>query len=182
MPSFTCERFATGQSSGSSAIALPDPSFLRYGCHSLPWGLVKIVFVDDILVQVCVLDKPHNKSCITTPGASHMSSRDAGSIVESLLRQTYDGPCQLLGTQFQFSVWRSACTIPYGSCITYGDLAKRMQRPQSARAVGLALSQNPLALLIPCHRIVASKGALGGYRWGAPLKRALLDAESLEAG
>lgn len=182
MPSFSCKHFASGQLPGSRAIGLSRQPSLRYGYHLLSWGAVGIVFAYDVLVRVCVLGKTRNGDCMMPRGALRISSQDTRKIVESLLRQTYDGPCQLLGTQFQISVWRSTCTVPRGSCITYGDLAKRIHKPQSARAVGRALSTNPLALLIPCHRVVARNGSSGGYRWGVSLKKALLDVESPSAG
>lgn len=83
------------------------------------------------------------------------------------------------GTSFQQRVWRELTTIPYGRTITYGDLAKRIGC-RSAQAVGGAVGRNPIAIIIPCHRVVGTNGALTGYAYGIDLKRRLLDIEKSE--
>ena len=90
-----------------------------------------------------------------------------------------DVPLDMRGTPFQQDVWRALRAIPPGTTTTYGELAARLGRPQSARAVGAACGANPLAILVPCHRVVAQTGALAGYRWGVARKQALLQRESL---
>jgi len=87
-------------------------------------------------------------------------------------------PLDMRGTPFQQEVWRALRAIPPGTTTTYGELAARLGRPQSARAVGAACGANPLAILVPCHRVVAQTGALTGYRWGVARKQALLRRES----
>lgn len=89
-----------------------------------------------------------------------------------------DVPLDMRGTPFQQEVWRALRTIPPGSTTTYGELAARLGRPESARAVGAACGANPLAILVPCHRVVARDGSLTGYRWGVERKQALLDREA----
>ena len=89
-----------------------------------------------------------------------------------------DVPLDIRGTPFQREVWRALRAIPAGSTTTYSELAARLGRPQSARAVGAACSANPLALVIPCHRVVARDGGLTGYRWGVARKQALLEREA----
>jgi methylated-DNA-[protein]-cysteine S-methyltransferase len=81
------------------------------------------------------------------------------------------------GTQFQLEVWRALATIPFGDRRTYGQVASQVGRPRAARAVGLACGANPLPLLIPCHRVVAENGGLGGFVAGTPHKRKLLELE-----
>ena len=81
------------------------------------------------------------------------------------------------GTAFQLAVWRELCAIPSGTTRTYGEIARRIGRPNAARAVGHAGGRNPVSILIPCHRAVGSDGSLTGYRWGLERKRALLTAE-----
>lgn len=85
------------------------------------------------------------------------------------------------GTNFQVQVWRALLTIPRGQLRSYGHLAAAIGRPQAARAVGTAIGQNPVAVLIPCHRVIQKSGALGGYRWGLSRKAALLAAEAGDA-
>ena len=82
------------------------------------------------------------------------------------------------GTSFQIRVWQALLAVPEGCLTTYGDLARRLGQPTAARAVGNAVGANPLAVLIPCHRVIRESGALGGYRWGVCRKLALLARES----
>ena len=81
------------------------------------------------------------------------------------------------GTPFQLRVWRALVGIPCGSTRTYGAIAREIGAPGSARAVGTAVAGNPVAVLIPCHRVLPAGGGIGNYRWGARLKHALLEWE-----
>ena len=92
-------------------------------------------------------------------------------------RQTFTLPLDVRGTPFQISVWDAVRGVPYGTLRTYGDLARRIGRPSATRAVGQAVGANPLALVVPCHRIVGASGGLVGYRGGLPLKERLLALE-----
>jgi len=82
------------------------------------------------------------------------------------------------GTEFQRSVWRELCKIPVGSTRSYSEIARRIGRPNSTRAVGRACAANPLAIIVPCHRAVSRDGRLTGYRWGIERKRILLERET----
>jgi methylated-DNA-[protein]-cysteine S-methyltransferase len=84
----------------------------------------------------------------------------------------------LQGSDFQRLVWRALLTIPWGEVRTYGELAAALGRPGAARAVGAANGKNPVAILVPCHRVVAAGGQLGGYSGGLALKRELLAHEA----
>jgi AraC family transcriptional regulator of adaptative response/methylated-DNA-[protein]-cysteine methyltransferase len=81
------------------------------------------------------------------------------------------------GTPFQLAVWQELIQIPCTETISYGNLAQRIGRPDAARAVGSAVGRNPVACLIPCHRVLHSDSSLGGYHWGSELKVQLLRAE-----
>lgn len=85
------------------------------------------------------------------------------------------------GTPFQLRVWRSLLRVPPGSLVSYGQLAAAAGNPQASRATGTAVGRNPVAFLIPCHRVIRATGAIGTYRWGAERKRALLAWESGQA-
>jgi AraC family transcriptional regulator of adaptative response/methylated-DNA-[protein]-cysteine methyltransferase len=87
-------------------------------------------------------------------------------------------PLDVRGTAFQQRVWQALCEIPPGSTASYEDIARRIGSPSSARAVARACASNPLAVAIPCHRVVRKDGSMSGYQWGAERKRALLDRES----
>ncbi|MFO1427538.1 MAG: methylated-DNA--[protein]-cysteine S-methyltransferase [Steroidobacteraceae bacterium] len=89
-----------------------------------------------------------------------------------------DLPLDLRGTAFQVAVWRCLQQVPYGSVLSYAQLAQRLGRPSATRAVAGACARNRIALAVPCHRIVRGDGGLGGYRWGVQRKRALLAAEA----
>ncbi|MFO1427349.1 MAG: methylated-DNA--[protein]-cysteine S-methyltransferase [Steroidobacteraceae bacterium] len=93
------------------------------------------------------------------------------------LRRTFDLPLALDGTEFQCSVWRALCEIPYGETRSYGQVAQRIARPRAVRAVGLANGANRIAIIVPCHRVVNTGGALGGYSSGLERKRYLLELE-----
>jgi AraC family transcriptional regulator of adaptative response/methylated-DNA-[protein]-cysteine methyltransferase len=82
------------------------------------------------------------------------------------------------GTNFQLKVWEALLRIPSGTVATYEDIAQSLQMPRAARAVGSAVGDNPIALLIPCHRVIRKTGAFGDYRWGLARKRAMLTWES----
>lgn len=86
------------------------------------------------------------------------------------------------GTEFQLRVWRALLEIPAGAVVSYRQLARAIGQPQAARAVGAACGANPIAYLIPCHRVIRETGVIQGYRWGTTRKRALLAWESTTAG
>jgi O-6-methylguanine DNA methyltransferase len=86
-------------------------------------------------------------------------------------------PLDLRGTPFQLRVWRALLEIPYGETCSYADLALRLQPPSVARAVGQANAANPIGIVVPCHRVIAADGTLGGYGGGLHRKRVLLDLE-----
>jgi len=87
-------------------------------------------------------------------------------------------PLDVRGTAFQHRVWTALQDIPPGSTATYAEIAKRIGRPKAVRAVAGACAANPLAVAIPCHRVIRNDGQLSGYRWGIARKRALLDKEA----
>ena len=84
----------------------------------------------------------------------------------------------LRGTEFQLKVWETLLKIPMGTLTTYGDIANYLDSPSSSRAVGTAVGDNPVAFLIPCHRVIRSTGALGGYHWGLTRKTAIIGWEA----
>lgn len=86
----------------------------------------------------------------------------------------------LKGTDFQLKVWQSLLKIPMGQLATYGELAQAIEQPKAARAVGSAIGRNPVAFLIPCHRVIQSTGALGGYEWGSVRKTAMIAWEGVQ--
>jgi methylated-DNA-[protein]-cysteine S-methyltransferase len=92
-------------------------------------------------------------------------------------RETFDVPLDLQGTDFQRRVWAGLLEIPYGETMSYGELARRVARPGASRAVGLANGRNPVAIIVPCHRVIGADGTLTGYGGGLDRKVWLLDHE-----
>ena len=92
-------------------------------------------------------------------------------------RRQFTFPLDLRGTDFQVKCWRALLRIPYGETRTYADIARAVGCPQGFRAVGLANNRNPIAIVVPCHRVIASDGTLCGYGGGLDLKRKLLELE-----
>jgi methylated-DNA-[protein]-cysteine S-methyltransferase len=115
--------------------------------------------------------KIHHKPRATTPVLEQMVEYFKGA------RKTFDVSYQFPGTAFQQAVWRQIAKIPYGKTITYGDIAKKIGKPNSSRAVGMACGQNPFSIIVPCHRVVGSQGKLTGYGGGLWRKQWLLAFE-----
>jgi methylated-DNA-[protein]-cysteine S-methyltransferase len=93
-------------------------------------------------------------------------------------RSSFDIQMHLEGTAFQRTVWHALTEIPYGETISYGELARRIGQPDMARAVGTANGQNPIAVIVPCHRVIGANGKLVGYGGGLDNKRRLLELEA----
>ena len=97
-------------------------------------------------------------------------------------REAFDVPLELSGTEFQRNVWAGLLEIPYGETMSYGELARRVGRPGASRAVGLANGRNPVAIIVPCHRVIGANGTLTGYGGGLDRKVWLLDHERSRQG
>jgi O-6-methylguanine DNA methyltransferase len=97
-------------------------------------------------------------------------------------RRQFDFPLDLQGTDFQLACWRGLLTIPYGETRSYADMARAIGKPQAFRAVGMANNRNPIAIVVPCHRVIASDGTLCGYGGGLDVKRKLLELEGALSG
>jgi len=120
-------------------------------------------------------------------GSAWERSAEAFADVRAQLRQyfagertTFDASLALEGSAFERRVWRGLQEIPYGETISYGELARRIGQPSAARAVGLANGRNPIAVIVPCHRVIGANGTLTGYGGGLERKRILLELESAQ--
>ncbi len=94
-------------------------------------------------------------------------------------RRMFDLPLEAPGTKFQMSVWKELANIPYGSTCSYKDLAGKIKNHKAVRAVGTANGRNPISIIVPCHRVIAADGTLGGYGGGLENKTKLLEIEKL---
>jgi O-6-methylguanine DNA methyltransferase len=97
-------------------------------------------------------------------------------------RRQFTFALDMRGTEFQLACWRALLAIPYGETRTYADIARAVARPQGFRAVGMANNRNPIAIVVPCHRVIASDGTLCGYGGGLDIKRKLLELEGALSG
>jgi AraC family transcriptional regulator of adaptative response/methylated-DNA-[protein]-cysteine methyltransferase len=155
-----------------------DTAFGRLFVAQTPRGVCRAAFTDedDAEAQLAVLRK-------TWPLATYKSSTKATGGVASSLSSTArpDRPLSLhvAGTNFQVAVWRALLRIPVGSAVSYSQIAEAVGSPRAVRAAGTAIGANPVAFLIPCHRVIQQSGALGGYRWGLERKQALQAWERL---
>lgn len=120
----------------------------------------------------CIRRTETNASPLLLRAARELAEYFAGS------RRDFTLPLAPQGTPFQQAVWAALRTIPYGQTRTYGQIAARIGHPRSCRTVGMANHRNPLPIVIPCHRVVGSSGALTGYAGGLPVKEFLLNLET----
>jgi methylated-DNA-[protein]-cysteine S-methyltransferase len=105
--------------------------------------------------------------------ASQLAAYFAGQL------RDFDVPLAPEGTEFQKKVWRELCRIPFGETISYSELARRIGQPTASRAVGLANGRNPIAIIVPCHRVIGADGSLTGYGGGIDRKKWLLGHEAM---
>jgi len=124
--------------------------------------------------------EPSHAGWSPDPGAfadavAQLDAYFAGELVD------FDIEIELRGTEFQQRVWEALLTIPYGQTRSYGEIAQQIGAPGAARAVGLANGHNPIAIVVPCHRVIGASGSLTGYGGGLDRKRNLLDLETRRA-
>ena len=164
---------------------------IRYGFAATPFGECFVAATDR---GICALDfvvdddrtTPAERLERTWPGATRRDDPAAAAAdVERIFGSGGDRskPLTLLlkGTNFQLQVWQALLQIPAGAATSYGALAELLDRPTAARAVGAAVGRNPIAYIIPCHRVLRESGAFGGYHWGEARKRAILGWEAAQA-
>jgi O-6-methylguanine DNA methyltransferase len=140
-----------------------------------PRGLAALVLADDAQTAEGEARARAGLSALGPPGKLDARAAD---VVRALDGADVDVPLDALGTPFQKKVWRALVGIPRGGTTTYEALARRIGAPRAIRAVGTACGANPIAVLVPCHRVLRKDGGLGGYRWGLERKAALLAREA----
>ncbi len=134
-------------------------------------GLTRIAFPKDGEPA-----RPEAQWTESAQGAVGEAMRQLGEYFRGV-RQAFDVPLAPEGTEFQKSVWRRLEEIPYGATISYGELARRVGNPNASRAVGAANGKNPLAIIVPCHRVIGATGKLVGFGGGLPVKETLVELE-----
>ena len=152
---------------------------IEYRTIDSPIGPLTLAGRDSVLTNLRMVDQTYE------PSRTGWSSnpRAFGAAVEQLTayfageRTDFDFDFDLLGSEFQRRVWKALLTIPYGETRSYGQIATQIGATGSARAVGLANGHNPIAIVVPCHRVIGANGSLTGYGGGVDRKRKLLDLE-----
>lgn len=158
---------------------------IRYGVHPTPFGETLIAFSTRGICKLHFLAAGEDPELLLRTDWPHASLQvDAiatAALVATIFHATHPAAPLALwikGSNFQFQVWRALLAIPPGGLATYRTIAEGIGHPRAARAVGNAVAANPLAYLIPCHRVIRESGALGGYRWGLIRKSAIQGWES----
>jgi AraC family transcriptional regulator, regulatory protein of adaptative response / methylated-DNA-[protein]-cysteine methyltransferase len=160
---------------------------IRYATMQAPLGCVLVARADK---RVCAILLGNNARELEDdlrsrmPTARLQDGDDACVYMAATLAAHVEDPSVPLdftldarGTPFQMQVWKALRAIPAGMTVSYADLARQVGAPEAVRAVASACGANPIALAVPCHRVVSKNGSLGGYRWGVERKRALLERE-----
>ncbi len=148
---------------------------------STPKGICYMAFADSEQVAFAGLQQyfpnAHFKQVhdLMQKNALAIFTQDWGKLNQQAFRQV---KLHLKGTDFQLKVWETLLKIPMGQLATYGNIASQIQNPKASRAVGTAIGSNPVAFLIPCHRVIQSSGIFGGYMWGTARKTAIIGWEA----
>ena len=142
-----------------------------------PFGFITVTAEDEKITSVELCKKA------TSVGSSKVLE-DAAKQLDSYLKGTlpkFSLPLKVSGTPFQLAVWKAIANVPFGKTVSYGEIAAAIGKPQAARAVGAAVGANPTPLLVGCHRVLGSNGALTGYSGGQGIKtkKLLLDHEGI---
>jgi AraC family transcriptional regulator of adaptative response/methylated-DNA-[protein]-cysteine methyltransferase len=166
---------------------------IRYGYHASPFGRALVMTTDYGLAGLAFADDGNDAATLADmmrrwPKADYVE--DEAATAQSA-RRIFD-PKQwraetplrivLIGSDFEVRVWEALLKVPLGCATTYSDVARRIERPTAARAVGAAVGRNPISFVVPCHRVVGRSGSLTGYHWGLTRKRAILGWEAGIAG
>ena len=160
---------------------------LRYATHATPFGDMFVAITDRGICRAAFTefsteqDELDQLRRIWPLAAVKHSTADTVQVVDAMFCVARDESTPLslhvAGTNFQIAVWRALLAIPPGAVSSYSAIAAALNKPRASRAVGTAIGANPVAFLIPCHRVIRQNGGLGGYRWGLSRKRTMLTWE-----
>lgn len=163
---------------------------IRYGSHDTPFGDMFVAITDRgicraAFTEFSAVDDELDKLRQTWPLATmERDNSDTRHVVDTMFdtagREQTPLSLHVAGTNFQLAVWRALLAIPSGEVSSYSGIATALNKPRASRAVGTAVGANPIAFLIPCHRVIRQNGGLGGYRWGTSRKRAMLAWEQAQ--
>lgn len=160
---------------------------IDFGFHDCPFGIALLMATDKGVCGLAFGDEGEEQEMLDDmmarwPRAQFREeTRRTAMLVKQIFAATPDSApvgLHLLGTPWQIKVWQALLAIPQGKVTTYRTIAEKVDAAKAARAVGTAVGRNPISWLIPCHRVLGSDGALHGYHWGLPRKRAMLAVEA----
>jgi AraC family transcriptional regulator, regulatory protein of adaptative response / methylated-DNA-[protein]-cysteine methyltransferase len=165
---------------------------LRYGFHPSPFGKALVIATDRGLAGLAFADAGQEPATLADmqrrwPKAQYVEDAMGTATIArrifdpGLWRPDRPLRIVLIGTDFEVRVWETLLSIPLGKASTYSAVAKKLGRPKAARAVGAAVGRNPLAFVVPCHRVIGKAGDITGYHWGLTRKRAILGWEAGQA-
>lgn len=160
---------------------------IEYGFSDSPFGDIVIARTDKGICDLQFLDYSRMQTIhelglrwgkyTPTTQNDDMARQVSHLVFRSAAHQL---PVDLHGTDFQQCIWNELMNIPFGRTVSYGEVARRIGQPESVRAVATAIGQNPVAVIVPCHRVIRSDGSYGDYHWGSDLKRRLIEWERNE--
>jgi len=152
--------------------AVHDTPFGRTFIAVTKYGICKLSFIKDSYEEELT-----DLTCKWENAILNHSEQLTKPVIEAIFnidkRKNYPLSILVSGTNFQVNVWKALLELPSASLSSYGDIAHKIGKPKASRAVGTAIGQNPIAFLIPCHRVIQQSGKLGGYRWGEVRKHAI---------
>jgi len=165
---------------GLHFVPAPPADELRSTVVATPIGDVVLIGSNDVLVELELPGDSRDRHPEGRPRRDDDTLADASTQLSEYFggsRRSFDLDLAPQGTEFQTKVWTALTEIPYGETATYGEIATQVGNPNASRAVGMANNRNPIALIIPCHRVIGSTGKLVGYGGGLPAKEFLLNLE-----
>ncbi len=159
---------------------------INHGFYDCPFGLAHIATTEKGICWLAFIDNTSKDSSIEDllnqwPSAQFKQDHTMHrALVASLFSLSENKPLflHIKGTNFQLKVWEALLNVPLGQCASYQTIASSIDKPKASRAVGSAIGKNPIAWLIPCHRVIRATGVIGHYRWGEQRKKALLGWEA----
>lgn len=160
---------------------------IRYGWYQSPFGEALAMGTERGLCGLAFTSEVGREAAMHDlrarwPEAAYTEAPDAIALwVAAAFSGRGEARLHMIGPPFGIKVWEALLAIPSGHVTTYSEIARAIGHPRAVRAVGTAVGRNPVSLLIPCHRALRKSGALGGYHWGLPVKRAMLARESAQA-
>lgn len=150
---------------------------MKFAFYNSLIGFIRIGYNNEGIcsLKTCEIEDGENEP-------SELTERVFGQLEEyfSGKRKVFDLPFKMNGTAFQMKVWQELLKIPYGDTVSYSEIAERIGCPEGARAVGGAVHNNPLWIIVPCHRVVGKNGKLTGYAGGTEMKKTLLELEKTQ--